>query len=119
MANKKISQLTQQTAAGVDNTSDVIAIVDSSGNETKKIVVDELLASNTSLTDKNFVHNQIGLSATWSVTHNLNKYPSVTIVDTAGTVITGEITYTNLNEAVISFTSDGSPLPQAGKAFFN
>ena len=119
MANKKISQLTQQTAADVDNTSDVIAIVDASGNETKKIVVDELLGSNTSLTDKNFVHNQIGLSATWSVTHNLNKFPSVTIVDTGGTVITGEITYTNLNEATISFTSNGSALPQAGKAFFN
>lgn len=119
MANKKISQLTQQTAADVDNTSDVIAIVDASGNETKKIVVDELLASNTSLTDKNFVHNQIGLSATWTVTHNLNKYPSVTIVDTGGTVITGEITYTSLNEATISFVSNGVASPQAGKAFFN
>jgi hypothetical protein len=119
MANKKISQLTGHTAADVDNTNDVIAIVDSSGNETKKIVVGELLSSNTSLTDKNFVHNQIGLSSTWSVTHNLNKFPSVTIVDTAGTVITGEITYTNLNEATISFTSNGNALPQAGKAFFN
>ena len=119
MANKKISQLTQQTAADVDNTNDVIAIVDASGNETKKIVINELLSSNTSLTDKNFVHNQIGLSSTWSVTHNLNKFPSVTVVDSGGTIITGEVTHVNLNEVTISFTSDGNALPQSGKAFFN
>ena len=29
-------------------------------------------------------------SASWSVTHNMNKYPSVTIVDSAGNIVEGE-----------------------------
>lgn len=64
--------------------------------------------------DKNFVYTQNVASSTWVVTHNLNKYCSVSIVDSAGTIVFGDIIYNNLNQCTISFTSQFS-----GQVFCN
>lgn len=64
--------------------------------------------------DWNFVHNQANPSSSWSVTHNLNKFPSVTIVDTAGTEVEGSVTHTGPNELTITFSA-----PFSGKAYVN
>ena len=42
---------------------------------------------------------------TWYVTHNLDKYPSVTVVDSAGTTIDCTITYINSNECELKFNA--------------
>ena len=64
--------------------------------------------------DANYVHDQGSASATWVVTHSLNKYCSVTVVDTANTVVIGEIEYNSVNQATLTFQS-----AFAGKAYFN
>lgn len=61
-----------------------------------------------------YVHDQQTASATWNVTHNLNKYPSVSIVDTAGDEVIGEVHFNNANSITITFTAAFS-----GKAFIN
>jgi hypothetical protein len=61
-----------------------------------------------------YVHTQTSPSLNWTITHNLNKYPSVTIVDSAGTVVEGDIAYSNTNAVVVTFSSTFS-----GKAYFN
>ena len=43
--------------------------------------------------DKNYIHDQFNPSTVWNITHNLNKKPSVTVVDTAGTVVEGMVDY--------------------------
>ena len=53
-------------------------------------------------------------SATWTITHNMNKYPSVTIIDSAGDTVFGPITYTNTNVLVLTFSAAFS-----GTAFLN
>ena len=63
---------------------------------------------------ENFVHNQLLAADTWNITHNLGKYPSVTVVDSAGTVVIGEIKYTDLNSIRIMFAAEFS-----GKVYFN
>ncbi len=113
MANKKISQLTPQTLGNVDVANDVVAIVDASGNETKKIVISDLFAS-AGTTDKNYVHNQISSSSSWVVAHNLNKFPSVSIVDSGGTLCRGDIQHDCVNQATLSFST-----PFSGKAYIN
>lgn len=113
MANKKISQLTGQSAVNVDVDNDVVAIVDLSGNETKKIVISDLFSA-AGTTDKNYVHNQISSSPSWVVTHNLNKFPSVSIVDSGGTVVIGDIQHDSVNQATLTFSA-----PFSGKAYFN
>jgi hypothetical protein len=67
-----------------------------------------------SQTRENYVHNQQVASATWVVVHNLNKYTSVNIVDTANDIIMGEVQYNSLNQLTITFTAAIS-----GKAYLN
>lgn len=62
----------------------------------------------------NYQHNQISSANTWSITHNLGRYPNATIVDSAGNVVIGEIFYISENQIEINFTSAFS-----GKAFLN
>ena len=64
--------------------------------------------------DKNFVYNQATSSDVWEITHNLDKYPAVTVVDSGGSVVIGEVVYINKNNVRITFTSAFS-----GKAYFN
>jgi hypothetical protein len=68
----------------------------------------------TSNADATHVHEQSSPSASWAITHNLGKYPSVTVVDSAGSVVIGDVTYNNLNQVTLSFGGAFS-----GKAFFN
>lgn len=44
-------------------------------------------------------------SATWTVTHNLGKFPSVTVVDSANTVVVGNVDYTNSLQLIITFNA--------------
>jgi hypothetical protein len=55
--------------------------------------------------DLNYTHNQIVSSSTWSITHNLGKNPSVTIIDTGGNNVIGEISYNSLNALTLTFTA--------------
>lgn len=64
--------------------------------------------------DKNYIHKQQSASDTWTIVHNLGKFPSITVVDSAGTVVTGEIVLQTTEQAVISFNGAFS-----GKAYCN
>lgn len=64
--------------------------------------------------DKNYVHNQTTSSDTWVIQHNLNKLPSVTVIDSAEEEVVGEITYDNINKLTIRFAA-----PFKGKATLN
>jgi hypothetical protein len=58
------------------------------------------------LGDKTFVFSQISTASdTWVINHNLLKFPSVTVVDTAGSVVQGEITYTDNNNLTLTFSA--------------
>lgn len=61
-----------------------------------------------------FVHSQDTPSSTWAIAHNLNKYPSVTVVDSAGTVVVGQVIYADSNNLSVQFSSGFS-----GKAYLN
>lgn len=59
-------------------------------------------------------HTQGSASDTWVITHNLGFKPNVTVVDSAGTIYEGEITYTNTNSLTVSFSAAFS-----GKAYLS
>jgi hypothetical protein len=48
------------------------------------------------------------------VTHNLGKFPSITVIDTGNTVVQGEYTYIDNNTVALAFSA-----PFAGKAYLN
>ena len=59
-------------------------------------------------------HTQGSASATWTITHNLNKFPSVTIVDSNEEQIFGVVDYQSANTIVLTFSAAIS-----GKAYLN
>ena len=73
-------------------------------------------ANGVEWTDQTYTHNQSssGAATSWTVTHNLNKYPSVTVIDTANSVIIGQIEYNSVNQLTITFKSATN-----GKAYLN
>ena len=50
-------------------------------------------------------HTQGSASSTWTVTHNLNKFPSVTIVDSNEEQIFGVVDYQSANTIVLKFSA--------------
>ena len=56
--------------------------------------------------DKTYVHHQSVPASVWDITHNMDKLPSVTIVDSAGSVVMGEITYESKNKLKVTFTAE-------------
>ena len=68
----------------------------------------------TIIQDANYLHDQGVPSDTWVIAHNLGKYPSVSIIDTAGTDVLGKVEYVNINTIKIYFKNAFS-----GKASIN
>ena len=64
--------------------------------------------------DKTYVYTQATSSDTWTIQHNLNKYPAVAIVDSGGSIVIGEVVYIDNNNIQITFSSAFS-----GKAYCN
>lgn len=77
------------------------AVIDSSGRPLTQILA-------------TFVHAQRSASSEWIIRHNLGKYPSVTVVDSAGSVVYGDVVYDNDRQLTVRFTSAFS-----GKAYLN
>ncbi|MBX5462815.1 MAG: hypothetical protein IRZ28_17200 [Steroidobacteraceae bacterium] len=61
-----------------------------------------------------YVHTQSIPSSTWTINHNLARYPSVTVVDSTGGVLFGAVEYVNQNTVIITFGGG-----TAGQAFLN
>jgi hypothetical protein len=55
--------------------------------------------------DKHFEHVQ-GVPATvWTITHNLDKYPAVTVVDSSGREVEGDVHHTSTSTLTITFSA--------------
>jgi|TARA_R110001632_G_scaffold222857_1_gene354337 hypothetical protein len=97
------------------NKEDEILISDSINRmRTKTTDIEVLSKIITSL--GTFVFSQSVASDTWVVKHDLNKYASITIVDSQPVpqTVLGSVTYDNLNQCTVTFSA-----PFSGKAFCN
>ena len=65
----------------------------------------------------NYTHYQNTPAQDWTITHNLGRKPSVTILDDQGVLWFADIEHLDNNTLVISFYSSGSGLPLAGSAY--
>lgn len=88
---------------------------DCSELETKVNELDErVTALEQGGSDKHFVFNQSVPASTWNIEHGLEKYPSVTVVDSAGNEVVGDCEYIDDNNVVVTFSNAFS-----GKAYLN
>ena len=58
-----------------------------------------------------FEHDQVAPSASWLITHNLGRFPHISVLDGSNNLVLTDVEYTSLNTAVLTF-----PLPVTGKA---
>lgn len=110
LAAEIVSQINAALKPG-DNVSELV----NNGDGTSPFATEELL--NTTIAenkDKNYIHNQLSASNSWVLNHNLNKYGSVTIVDSGNTIVVGDVEYNSLNQITINFNASFS-----GKAYVN
>lgn len=61
-----------------------------------------------------YTHNQVTPAASWLIVHNLNRHPSVTIVDSAGGTVESDIVYIDSNTVRVDHIS-----PFGGVAYLN
>jgi hypothetical protein len=61
-----------------------------------------------------YTHVQDVPSSNWVINHNLEYFPSVEIVNSAGTAVIGDYQYVNANTVIANFTN-----PFAGKAYLS
>ena len=64
--------------------------------------------------DKFFEYIQLAPAAVWEISHPLKKFPSVTVVDSGGSVVVGDIEYIDDSNISLIFKSSFS-----GKAYLN
>jgi len=75
-------------------------------------------------TDATYIHSQTSTAHTWTIDHNLNRFPSVMVVDTDSPpkVIVANIVYDSSNRVTLTFFSgegEGDTSALQGKAYFN
>lgn len=63
---------------------------------------------------EHYTHTQNASSSVWVVTHGLKKNPAVSIVDSAGNEVEGDVFYNDINTVTLTFSAAFS-----GKAFCN
>ena len=96
------------------DSKDEIIISDAESNDPKFKTKNTNLKAISSFNNVTFDFRQGVPSATWIIQHNLNKYPSATVVDSGKNVNIGDITYDSKNQITIRFSA-----PFSGKAFLN
>ena len=62
--------------------------------------------------DKTYIYEQLTPAAEWRIVHPLNKYPSVSVVDSGGSIVIGAVQYISENQVVFSKKF-------SGKAYLN
>ena len=61
-----------------------------------------------------YVHVQSVSASTWTISHNLGFFPSVSVVDNGGNLVIGDVLYITENQVSISFSASFG-----GKAYFS
>ena len=93
----------------------VVDITVTSDNENRTIILTYRDTLSIQETYKfSHIHTQTVSSSTWTITHNLNKYPSVSVVDSSNEEVIGEVQHINSNSLTVKFSA-----PFSGKAFLN
>lgn len=64
--------------------------------------------------DKTYIYTQATASAEWSIAHNLDKYPAISIIDTGGNIVVGDVTYIDTDHVTVKFNA-----AFAGKVYLN
>lgn len=123
MSNKITAVLESKNVKGVIETGSSITVQVQNGIKGKSAYESWLDQGNIGseqdfiaalLVNTNFTFTQVNPETEWTIVHNLNKYPSVAVVDSGGSVVYGNVVYNSVNQITLSFNAGFS-----GKAYLN
>lgn len=101
MPARRIRALTPGTPTIDDDT---FMAIDRIGDvEATKVALIDLVTVIVAASD--YTHNQITPALVWNIIHNLARFPSVTVVDSGGTEVIGDVKYISNNQVDVTFTS--------------
>lgn len=66
-------------------------------------IINNVISANA--VDKHYLHRQRVASNVWAIQHNLSKFPSVSITDSANGVVTGDVEYVDENNLILRFSA--------------
>jgi len=98
----------------VPKKEDLTIISDSSSSNPVNATRSATLESLSDVIDRTFIFTQSVPQTVWNITHNLNKFASVTVVSDQNQVMIGNVSYINANTVQLTFSA-----PFSGKAYFN
>ena len=104
---KQVSIDASETSKGIAELATMDEVL--AGLSTTHIVTPSTLSRAMS-----YVHNQSTSLDDWEINHQLNRFPSITVVDSAGTEVEGQVTY--IDNDTISILFNGA---FSGKAFLS
>lgn len=112
--------LTDVTSGDFDN-SQWLKIADANDIENKIDIINGIgnifvskIKNEVTISTQTYIFEQGASSDKWHINHKLNKFPSVTVVDSAGNEIICEVQYTDLNNCILIMKA-----PFKGKAYLN
>jgi len=113
-AYKVSSITTHPTEADFYNVNVTPTSSNGSISDDKYYIFSEFVNPSDDQGDLHFTYTQVSASGSWAITHDLGKNPSVSVVDSGGNTVVGDVVYINKNQLTINFTAQFS-----GKAYLN
>jgi len=96
----KVSNPTFPSTKNVINSSQNSELIELNNQQE----INEKLVQDIQERAKMFIFDQAVPVNVWIIAHSLNKYPSVTIKDSANQIVVGDIEYINLNNLEVRFS---------------
>lgn len=84
------------------------------GDKPKAVMIAVPAAKSVTREMLGHVHTQSAPSSSWTVSHNLGRFVSVSVIDSANTEIEGDVVYIDENAVRLNFSS-----PFSGSAYCN
>ena len=105
-----VGAMSDETPVGVSLELDEewLLLKDKNGNTLSSVFLGGSQQSTT------YIHEQGIASNIWVIRHNLNKFPSVTLVDSAGSVFNASVKYDSPNQCTVRING-----ATTGKAYLN
>lgn len=89
-------------------------VKDNLGNTGTKGQVLSKTSSGVEWANRTFTFNQTVSTNVWNIVHNIGSYPAVTVVDSVGNFVVGDVTYHDENSLTLTFKTGFK-----GKAYLN
>lgn len=89
-----------QSVSAIPNLSEIILVENGTPRRMSASDFANLVA------DKTYVHTQNAATTTWTIAHNLGKFPTPIIIDNEGDTVECDIAYTNNNSITLTFSNN-------------